>query len=98
MLAEGVPESSPVVVLKEAHAGLWAIANANVRRSLSLAVGVKAYGCPAVTLGAGAPEIVTWSRQRRHSLLVPSEAALTVHHAIPTTSAIKVRGARCVPK
>src|SRR6185503_15238233 len=55
--AVGVPASRPVAVLKVAQLGRFAIANVSVPPSGSLAVGVKAYAVPTVTVVAGVPEI-----------------------------------------
>src|SRR5688572_16831966 len=54
----GVPLSRPVVVLKAAQLGRFAIANVSVPPSGSLAVGVNAYATPTVAVVAGVPEIV----------------------------------------
>ena len=53
----GVPCSCPFVRLKVAHAGRLLIMNVSSRPSGSLAVGVKEYALPAVTVVAGVPEI-----------------------------------------
>jgi hypothetical protein len=55
----GVPESSPVALLKVAHEGLWTMVNTRRRCHRSLAVGVKEYDFPTVTVVAGEPEIFT---------------------------------------
>ena len=54
----GVPDNFPVVVLNEAHEGLFVMLNVNVLPFGSLAVGVKAYALPAVTERVGEPLIV----------------------------------------
>jgi hypothetical protein len=54
----GVPASRPVLVLKLAHDGRFEIENRSLSPSASDAVGWKLYACPAMTLGAGEPEIV----------------------------------------
>jgi hypothetical protein len=56
--AAGVPVSWPVVVLKLAQLGLFAIANVSVPPSGSLAVGVNEYTAPTPTVTAGVPDIV----------------------------------------
>jgi hypothetical protein len=57
--AEGLPESCPVLLLKVAHEGWLLIAKTRVRPDVALADGVNEKACPAVTLVAGDPEIVT---------------------------------------
>jgi hypothetical protein len=54
----GVPDSLPVVVLKAAQAGLFAMLKVSVLPSGSLAVGVNAYATPVRTEVGGVPEIV----------------------------------------
>jgi hypothetical protein len=54
----GVPESWPVVVLKLAHDGLFAIEYVSVSPSASAAVGRKLYALFTPTDVAGVPEIV----------------------------------------
>ena len=58
LVAVGVPESCPVVVLKAAHDGLFVIAKLNASPSASAAVGRKLYAAPAFTDAAGEPLIV----------------------------------------
>ena len=55
---EGVPDSRPVDVLNVAQEGRFAIENVSVSPSGSVAVGWKLYAAPAITEGAGVPEIV----------------------------------------
>ena len=57
-LADGVPLSCPVAILKVAQAGLFVIENERRLPEGSLAVGVNEYAVPAVTLVAGVPEMV----------------------------------------
>jgi hypothetical protein len=57
-VAEGVPESLPVEVLKVAHDGLLRMENVIVLPSGSLAVGWKEYAVPTVAVFAGVPVIV----------------------------------------
>src|SRR3984957_7065623 len=54
----GVPLSSPVAMLKLAQDGLCAIEKLRELPAGPLAVGVKAYACPASTDFAGVPVIV----------------------------------------
>src|SRR5690242_423276 len=54
----GVPVSAPVLVLNDAHAGLFAMLNVNELPSGSLAVGVNAYAVPGITAVEGEPLIV----------------------------------------
>jgi hypothetical protein len=51
----GVPVSLPVVLLKLAHTGLFAIVKLSVLPSGSLADGENVYAWPATTLVAGVP-------------------------------------------
>ena len=57
-LADGVPLSCPVAMLKVAQAGLFEIENDRVLPDGSVVVGVNEYAVPAVTLVAGVPEMV----------------------------------------
>lgn len=56
-LPEGVPDSTPVAVLNEAHAGRLAIEKVSDCDSASDAEGENTYGRVACTVVAGAPEI-----------------------------------------
>jgi hypothetical protein len=57
-LADGVPLSCPVAMLKVAQAGLLVIEKDSVWPAGPLAVGVNEYALPAVTLAGGVPEMV----------------------------------------
>ena len=56
--AAGVPDSSPVAVLKFAQEGSFCIENVRACPCGSVAVGLKLYAVPAVTAVAGVPLIV----------------------------------------
>src|SRR5882672_1675780 len=57
LVTAGVPESRPVVALKLAQGGRFAIVYDNALPSGSLADGVKLYAVPATAVVAGVPEI-----------------------------------------
>jgi hypothetical protein len=57
-VAAGMPLSCPVGMLKFAQAGLFVIENVRLLPAGPLAVGVKEYAVPTVTLVPGVPEIV----------------------------------------
>ena len=61
----GVPLRRPLAVSKLAHAGLFDTLKLKLSPSASLADGVNAYDCPAVTCVAGDPEITGVACWRR---------------------------------
>jgi hypothetical protein len=96
--AAGVPLSCPVTVLKLAHEGGFAMENVRLLPDGSLAVGVKEYAVPAVTLVPGVPEIVgpeapdttAIAKVGSEAVATPSLTLITIPASVPTSAAAGV--------
>jgi len=97
--AVGVPVRRPVVVLKVAQAGLFAIEYVSVPPSGSLAVGPHEYAVPTVAVVTGLPEIVGGRfgaaptvivNAGSATLVVPSVTLITMALNAPTFAAAGV--------
>jgi hypothetical protein len=94
LAAVGVPDNTPVALLKVIHAGRLTMAKRSGSRFSSLAVGAKRYAAPTATDVAGVPEMTgatLWRRAARienssgELELVPSLTVMRMSYHCPTT-------------
>jgi hypothetical protein len=97
-VAAGVPLNCPVALLKPAQPGFPVMENVRLFPAGSLAVGVKEYAVPTVTLVPGVPEIVggdgaalpastCTENAGKVAVFSPSLTAITMFEYVPTLPA-----------
>src|SRR5918994_2117829 len=76
LAAVGVPDNTPVALLKVSHAGRLLMLKLSVPRFSSLAVGAKRYAAPTATDVAGVPEMTGATLSRRAARIENRSGAL----------------------
>jgi hypothetical protein len=95
----GVPDKEPVLLLKEAHAGLFVMLNVSALPWASLAVGVKAYGVVTWTVAGGVPLMTgaVFVEVLQNFLRFPASLGVEVETMVTTIATNKATCFKVIP-